>query len=492
MPRASEDADTHRMEHHTHSPDISAPLAHPHALGLGAKLALGTAALAGSIILAPYLLPVLGIGSEALAEETLTALCSSGEATGLAGQVNAALAQVPLVGESLAAGGWTNAAGVVTTGVGGHLLANTLRRKEGEAHSGIRLSSIVRSMALATSMLIALPSILTGISAGLVYLSAVVGDTALASSTLTVMSDTLGTTGSTKTLTSGMSGLAVTVPHLLTCGAALFPATLPWLLGGHSKAHTVLGEMQMTATTDASLVAGTPNTVKIYLSTRANGAPISTDDLATVHEKKLHLFIVNAALDEYHHLHPEETSTRGVFSAPFTPQGTGQYHLWTEATRHGISASDVRHATLGSELTSQRTARFAFRPNTRSTESGLAFQWSASPPLRQGQESVVSLMITDTAGQPVSRLEPLLGALAHVAGFSADGQHFVHLHPLDPAQDTQMPLRFHITPQHEGSTRFFVQVKYQGREITTRFDQAIHAARSVTTASVQHHAAFAR
>lgn len=480
------------MEHHTHSPDASTPAAHPHTLGLGAKLALGSAALAGGIILAPYLLPVLGIGSEALAEETLTALCSSGEATGAAGHINSVLAQVPLVGESLAAGGWTNAAGVVTTGVGGHLLANTLRRKEGEAHSGIRLSSIVRSMALTTSMLIALPSILTGISAGLVYLSAVVGDTALASSTLTVMSDTLGTTGSTKALTSGVSGLAVTVPHLLTCGAALFPATLPWLLGGRGKARTASGEIQMSATTDTPLAAGTPTTVRIHLSDHANGTPITAADLATVHEKKLHLFIVNEALDEYHHLHPQETSTAGVFSVPFTPQGAGQYHLWTEATRHGASASDVRHATLGAKSASRRGEQFNFRPNTRSTEGGLAFLWSASPPLRQGQESVVSLMITDKSGQPVTRLEPLLGALAHVAGFSADGQQFVHLHPLDSSQSAQMPLRFHLTPQHEGGTRFFVQVKYQGQEITTRFDQAIHAARGMPTASAHSHAAFAR
>ncbi len=478
--------------HHTTEPNALAT--HTHALSLGAKLALGTAAMAGGIILSPYLLPLVGIGSEALAEETLTALCSTGEATGLAGNINAMLAQVPLIGESLAGGGWANAAAVVTTGVGGHLLANLLHRNEGEAHTGIRVSSIVRGMALATSMLIALPSILTGISAGLVYLSALVGDMALASSTLTVMSDTLGTTGSTQLLTSGVSGLAVTVPHLLTCGAALFPATLPWLLGGRGKTRSASGEMRMSASTDAPLTHGIPNALTLHLCDGVSGKPITAEALATVHEKKLHLFIVNDALDEYHHLHPQETGAPGVFSVSFTPQGNGPYHLWTEATRHGATASEARHTTLGSTPAPRNAVRFDFRPNTRSTEKGLAFHWSASPPLRQGQDSIISLMITDTAAQPVTRLEPLLGALAHVAGFSANGQHFTHLHPLDSEGTPQMPLRFHVTPHHAGSTRFFVQVKYQGQEITTRFDQSIFAAKtqSSTYAQEPQHAIHVR
>lgn len=455
------------------------PASHP-GMSLGNKLALGTAALAGGIIISPYLLPALGVGDELLGEKALNALCGSGEATGLAGSLKEVLADMPMIGDDLAKGGWVNAATVTATGLGGHFLAKKVSEVEGDSE-GICWSKIIRYTALATTALIALPSILTGISAGLTYLTALLGDTALASDTMTTLSETLGTTGSNAAAASGLSGLAAASPHLLTCGLTLFPATLPFLMRGDTpaKAQEIpsphpTGNIAMEVEPLSDITPGQPAYLAIRLFDTATGYPIHDEDLAVFHERKMHLFAVNDGLQEYHHLHPTPTGVDGEFVVQFTPQGNAGYHIWAEAMQAGREEVEANHAYLPATVPdSAPPARFDFRPNQRAAGAGITCEWSASPPLRQGQESIITVRVTDANGQPVTDLEPFLGATAHMAGFSADGLHLLHLHPMTDSN----PLQFHALPEHAGATRFFLQLHRQGQKITTSFDQPIFPAK---------------
>ncbi len=443
-----------------------------HSLSLGSKLALATSAVVGGIILAPYVLPSVGVGTEEMAENAIAALCSTGNATGLAGGVNSILEQVPLIGEDLAKGGWTNVATVAGVGIGGHLLGSALEK--GETQEGFPWGKLVRYTALATSMLVALPSILTGVSTGLVYLAALAGGAELASTALTHAMDTLGTTGEQSSLATSGIGLSASAAHLLTCGMVMAPAALPWVLDQQKTKAPMQpdGAFHMEASTAQSIAPGVPNSLRITLRDAA-GEPVTADQLATLHEKKLHVFVVDGSLGEYHHLHPLPAEKPGEYLTHFVPTSAGPYTVWAEAAAAGQSHPQVLRATLGAGLNAP--ARMDFRPNQQAAEQGLNFQWSASPPLRNGEESMVSLRVTDAQGQPAA-LQKLLGAQAHMTGFSADGQHFVHTHPMEQV-NASSPLQFHLRPTHAGPTRFFVQVKRGGQEITAHFDQQIFPAK---------------
>lgn len=466
------------METAHHSLASSPEPSHHSGMSLGNKLALATAALAGGIIIAPYIPIALGMDDHLLAEKSLNALCGTGQATGLAGSLKDMLIHVPLIGESLAQGGWTNVAAVTATGMGGHFLAKAAAHYHTDT-TGICWSKVIRYSALAATMLIALPSILTGISAGLVYLSAILSDTELASQTLSFMKDTLGTTGTTSAL-AGVAGLAATAPHLLTCGLSLFPATLPFLMQEKKAISREAGELQMDAAISSPLTPGEPTTLLVRLTDASPGQPVTEDQLATIHEKKLHLFLIDESLGDYHHLHPTPTGAPGVFRVEFTPNSGGNYHLWAQAVQQQRGIHETLHTLLPAEHHAVMIPDFRIHSTTE--KEGLTFQWKASPPLRVGQDSIVSLWVTDSNGHPVNTLEPLLGAMAHLVGFSADGQHFQHLHPISTSP--LMPLQFHISPEHEGATRFFLQVNCQGREITASFDQGIYPAKQHTTGFV--------
>lgn len=192
----------------------------------------------GGVITAPYLLPHIGIGSERMAEMAMTAMhATTPLGIGLAGSVNGLLNEIPLIGPQLAAGGIATAVSSGIIGIGGVLLSKWMEKKEAEnpQQDGVRWSRVVRYAALATSILIALPSLLTGISAGLTFLAAAFGSSAAASATATALAGTLGAMGSLSIAESSASLLATTIPHLFICGSAIIPAAMALFMASSLK-----------------------------------------------------------------------------------------------------------------------------------------------------------------------------------------------------------------------------------------------------------------
>jgi hypothetical protein len=127
-------------------------------------------AVAGFSLL-PFILPELGFGGRA--SEVASEICSTAaisDQTGWAGTVAGALSHLPLIGSSLATAGIPAVAIAATVGIGGMLLARHLEKKGTEIY-GFPAGKIVRWLALGTSVLFALPSILSGITMALHFLA---------------------------------------------------------------------------------------------------------------------------------------------------------------------------------------------------------------------------------------------------------------------------------------------------------------------------------
>ena len=80
------------------------------------------------------------------------------------------------------------------------------------------------------------------------------------------------------------------------------------------------GEQTVRAsiTTTGSVTVGKPVAAFLHLP-RSNGDPVSPADLIETHTKKIHLFIVDSSLTDYHHEHPVATRNPGEYSFSFTP-----------------------------------------------------------------------------------------------------------------------------------------------------------------------------
>ncbi len=446
--------------------------------------------------------PALGI-----AAQTFTAVHGTGLGSGLVGAMNSAFSNIPLIGAAIAKGGIASAVASGVTGIGGVLLGQFIEKKE-NGKTGIKWGKVVKYAALITSALIAMPAILSGITMGIVYCSTAFSGLELGSAAIDFLAPTLGASGAMGATAAGLSGAAFVIPHILTCGLPMIATGAAWFLGKnkkHADKHServsddsssivqkysdcsVSAEMQM----DGKVVAGKPVNAKLVLKHR-NGQPITPAELAVVHTEKLHLFVADSSLKDYHHIHPQPTGEPGVLAFSFTPQTSNNYSAWADFTM----IKNGQNHKLRTEMPSAsgRNIPASVRANSHAENKGLNFDWK-SEPLQKDVATVVEVNVTDARGKPATDLEPVMGAFAHLVGFSADGKSIIHTHPLDAeprgASDRGGPrLRFHVEPDCSGATQFYLQVKRGGEDVYVPFGQQIKPPALATARTAPLHAAM--
>lgn len=450
------------------------------------RLELGLIAVAAAAIAAPYVLPVLGIGTPMLASAAVN-LCST-TTGGLTQMLEETLSGIPVVGTYLGNAGWASSITSGVIGIAGVLVGEYIHRHY-DRKGHIQWGSIIKYASLATSMLIALPSILSGISMGITYIAGLFGNDALFAAR-DVLAPTLGFSGIKMAAPAGLAGLA---PHLLTCGRAIVPLAATFVEHKNAIANRYDEPYEVTLIGTPLLLKGQPSTLSFQLIDKATGRALSDAEINATHTQKLHTMIVDHSLTDYHHLHPVYDAKRHCFTCEFTPGLKGNYRMWNDVLVKGEDAP--QH--MATDLSGERGVTIPPRVSCQSEvdSQGLHVSIESSGPLRAGQDGMLTLTIRDSSGKQVSDLEPIMGAYAHLAGFSADGEHFIHSHPImakppSPGEHGFGRLQFHLTPEAAGNTKFFLQIQREGRVIAIPFGQMVaqsqsHASR-LTSAAHQH------
>ena len=432
-------------------------------------LLLKTGLAASGVIVTPYIGDALGISAATVPQ--IMALMHGHElgtaGTGLAGGINSLLSNIPYAGETLAAGGITTAVTSGIIGIGGILIGNYLDKKPHKA-GDIPWGKVIKYAALTTSILIALPSILTGISVGLGYLAAFAGAGA-ASSAIGALAGTVGSIGGVSMATAG-AGIGSAFIHLVTCGGAALSVAGAIYLDSNTKLGTD-HSANIEIKDHPPIKRAEPCKIEFSL-TDENGKNLTPDDLKETYTKKLHVMVVDSSLNDYHHLHPQYDQTTGLFAVSFIPKVQGDYSAWCDFK---LQKNDL-HVVLKNKISAQNDYNISpviQHTNTASNDN-MSVDIDTNPPLSAGKSSTLNLKIRDKSGNAV-KLEPIMGAYAHLVGFSKDGETLIHCHPLDAPQN-EGDLEFHIAPQKEGFTKFFLQVKTEGSEALIPFGQYIQPA----------------
>ena len=482
----------HASNHHTISPWL-----------------IGTIGVLGAVILAPYALPLLGIGDASDAESIMhgigghatkaTETTTENMGSGAAGAIARTISSIPVIGSMLFSDtpitlpglGWVVSSGSIATiaftsgiSLGGVALSKWLETKEEkQPASGVAWSKLVRYAALSTSMLVALPSILSGISVGVAFLSMAMGGYNAANHAILALRDTLGATSMSDATMSGASALfGTTLPHLFSCGGAFFLSVLPFLSAG-SDASTQAKPL-MNIEPQTPLKADTPCTIRIKLT--HNNKPLGEDALAVTHTKKLHLMLIDDNLKDFQHVHPQPTSKPGEFIASFTPHTNHNYSGWADFTTTIDQQSHQIKSTIGLPTAEKTTPSLDY--NTKAQVAGVYAEWSGT--LKHDDENTIHITLKDEKGTILRNLDPIMGAYAHLVGFYEDGSGMVHAHPTsatpkNSAQQGEGNLEFHIHPEKIAAIQFFLQIHHQGNDVYIPFAQVVEKAQHTQ----QHYAA---
>lgn len=217
------------------------------------------------------------------------------------------------------------------------------------------------------------------------------------------------------------------------------------------------------------LTKGQVETVTLRLKSAVTGKPLKPEDLSVVHTETIHALVIDPQLVDYTHAHPDAIDVPGEYTFTFTPQTDCTYRVWADVTpvsgKQEYAMVDIPGkdgcGSVAIDKAEALTASTAdgFKATLKLPENGVAAD----------KESTLAFEITDAEGKAVEGLEPLMGAYAHVIGFSDDFRTIAHLHNLggEPAQDSDRgtsPVSFHFKPDHGGFVKFYLQVKINGAE----------------------------
>jgi hypothetical protein len=227
-----------------------------------------------------------------------------------------------------------------------------------------------------------------------------------------------------------------------------------------------VGEYRMDIAVTAA-PGGGASKLRLTIRDPATDRPVSS--FATIHERLLHLFVIDRQLEYFRHLHPEQLSD-GTFElreripagqfmviADFLPLTGRPQMLQRAIVTPGYSdPMFLQPPELTPDVSSEKV------------DHGVSVRLEAAM-LKAGKEATLKFTLTDTSTTtPISDLEPFLGAPAHVLLVNADLTESNHVHPEEPA--TRGPvITFQPLMPAAGLYKLWLQFQRRGAVSTVPF-----------------------
>lgn len=216
------------------------------------------------------------------------------------------------------------------------------------------------------------------------------------------------------------------------------------------------------------LTANKPITIRFQLL-RDNKA-LKIDELKEVHTQKIHVLIIDPSLSDYHHVHPVIDSKKQDFVFSFTPKKTGAYQMWVDITPIKTNKQEFLVTDLGTSPLNPLVKEKVVL-NTKMSPYEFTLTLDSKP--KAGQEVMATITVTKN-GKPFTKLEPVMGAFAHVVGFSGDHASILHIHPMgkEPTRESDRggaELMFHIGLKKTGFVKLFAQFRINEQDVYVPF-----------------------
>jgi hypothetical protein len=194
-----------------------------------------------------------------------------------------------------------------------------------------------------------------------------------------------------------------------------------------------------------------------------DGSPVTEYDVE--HEKELHLIAVRRDFSGFQHVHPKmDAAGTWTTSIDFT---AGQWRLFADFKATGAEA-----VTLGTDL----AVRGDYRPVAPAADSRTAkvdgYTVSLAGDLTAGEEAELTLSVAKD-GEPVTDLEPYLGAYGHLVALRAGDLAYLHVHPDGtPGDGVSVPgpdVVFYAEVPSPGRYHLYLNFKHEGVVRTAAF-----------------------
>ncbi|MEV4177145.1 hypothetical protein [Nonomuraea sp. NPDC049709] len=201
-----------------------------------------------------------------------------------------------------------------------------------------------------------------------------------------------------------------------------------------------------------------------FAVTGPNGEPVT--DYQVEHDKKLHLIVASRDLGTFRHVHPE-MAPDGVWSVKLTLPSAGAYRVFADFAPTGGSA-----LTLGADLVATGDYRPEALPEQSRTAKVDGYTVNLDGELTPGRSSKLTLKVSKD-GEPVTDLQPYLGAYGHLVALRARDLAYLHVHPDgepgDGKTEAGPEIVFYAEVPSTGDYRLFLDFQHEGKVRTADF-----------------------
>jgi hypothetical protein len=262
------------------------------------------------------------------------------------------------------------------------------------------------------------------------------------------------------------AGIGATVGPDATPAAAEAPAPI-----GQGVVATEDGYRLVPLTTDLDPAGGD---WRFVIETQS-GEPVR--DFNPVHERDLHLIVVNRELTAHHHVHPT-LGADGTWTITLPALEPGSYRAVAD-----FQIADGPRLALGTDLTVAGTYRPGRLPEPSPVASVDGYDVTLTAEHGDGGQ-VTAIVTVRRDGQLVDDLQPYLGAAGHLVAMRTGDLAYAHVHPIEHDGDQPGVVRFNAELSSAGRYALFFDFQHDGvvRTASFTFDQG-----AVTgTADMEH------
>ncbi|WLS46517.1 hypothetical protein Q3V37_04365 [Micromonospora profundi] len=241
-------------------------------------------------------------------------------------------------------------------------------------------------------------------------------------------------------------------------------ASDPTEQGGHDEAAGLPGGLLVSDRGYTLEPVAAPAGEFAFRVTGPDGQPVTRYDVA--HDKRMHLIVARRDLSGFRHVHPD-LAPDGTWRVDTPLAGPGQWRAFADFTPTGGEP-----LTLGVDVTvpGVLTERPLPAPATSTTVDGYTVTLAGEP--QPGRTSPLTLTVSRD-GQPVTDLEPYLGAYGHLVALRRGDLAYLHVHPEGaPGDGRTRPgpdVTFLAEVPSVGSYRLYLDFRHGGRVRTAEF-----------------------
>lgn len=221
--------------------------------------------------------------------------------------------------------------------------------------------------------------------------------------------------------------------------------------------------------------AGEPAELSLVIRSRETKQPVT--EFETVHEQKLHFIIVTKDLSLFAHEHPT-LGADGTFTLRYTFPAGGDYRLFADVAPRGAGSQVLMEPFKVAGAPPAATG--TLQPVTLMKPVGgvKIAMLTDSGKLPVGRMMPLTFAVRDArSNEPITDLQPWLGAMAHLILIHEDATTFVHSHPdeSDPNNGHDGTLTFLARFPKPGLYKGWIQFQRKGEVQTVPFVVAAKA-----------------